>query len=206
MNTALLTYLCFLVIIFLSGMLFFLAYAYHQLVEEFGYLRSQQLRKNSTAQTQASKLVDEANERSRKMIAKSAHRAEEIILNADFFAAQSQQEITEKLKQMSEKQTTVFNKLLADMTKEMQSSLEHINTDITTTAATEVSEMRKKMEQSSATSDEQLRQKISDDLKASALDLMKRVSKQVIGKSLTNAESQELVIKAFEEAKQQHVL
>ncbi len=223
MDTSLLTSLVILLLVFLSSAVFFLALAYQNLVKQFKSLQKEQDFLYAKAHHKANKIVDAARDKSLEIIDQSQHKAQEIVMSADFFSAISEKELTEKVKDASQKQTEEYVKELRTVRAEIIEAFQAVSEKVRDEALKEIADFRKDVETATVKTETAINtqldkqyQAVNQDLEKYKAEMMKKVNADIVNivqdvmgrvatKTLSGHEHETIVLNALEEAKKQHV-
>ena len=217
MESSLPLYIGITVLLFLIAAVFFFIAMYARLLEELNTLRTSHSHTSLKEHQDATRLVEQAKNRSLEIIEASERKAKEIIASTDFFSAVSSDQISESVKTASQKQTQDYLKVLEQVKVEVLS--QHVEKE----AVKDMEDFRKNLEAETLKSENMLETKVQEEHKKSNAELtaykqtvikkidenmfeiVNQVVHKVVGKTLTPAEHQALVLQALEEAKQNHV-
>ena len=223
MESSLPLYIGITVLLFLIAAVFFFIAMYARLLEELNTLRTSHSHTSLKEHQDATRLVEQAKNRSLEIIEASERKAKEIIASTDFFSAVSSDQISESVKTASQKQTQDYLKVLEQVKVEVLGQFTSLSQHVEKEAVKDMEDFRKNLEAETLKSENMLETKVQEEHKKSNAELtaykqtvikkidenmfeiVNQVVHKVVGKTLTPAEHQALVLQALEEAKQNHV-
>ena len=223
MDSSLPLYIGITVLLFLGAAVFFFIAMYARLLEELEKLRSSHSHTPLKEHQDAARLVEQAKNRSLEIIEASERKAKEIIASTDFFSAVSSDQMSESVKSASQKQTQDYLKVLEKVKLEVLGQFTALSQNVEKEAVKDIEDFRKNLEVKTMKSENVLETKVQEEYQKSSAELtaykqtvikkidenmfeiVNQVVHKVVGKTLTPAEHQTLVLQALEEAKQNHV-
>ncbi|OGM28142.1 hypothetical protein A2801_03075 [Candidatus Woesebacteria bacterium RIFCSPHIGHO2_01_FULL_41_10] len=224
MNELVVFYGSGLVVSLLGVVLVIVALSYHKALREIKALRSE----NDNLKKQGSALAQDelarAREQAHTIVSQADTKASTIVSQADVFSSQVKQQFSTDLTAIVKKEEIDFEGLQKQIHESAIQILQEISNSIKSDTHKSVEEFQLALSVEMKKSQDQVRQSIEAgyanvkrEVDAYQLLLMTQVEKQiyeivrttakkVIGSSLSIEEHQELIIKALEEAKREHIL
>lgn len=224
METALFLPIISVLFLVVGVALLFLGFAYHQLAGHFERLHHQASQKQAGALQQADKIIDSAREESHQMLEKSEEKAQEIVINAEFFTAASQKELGEKLETATRSHLAEYKKMLATFRTELSTTLNTMSKDLEAGAGQELDLFRQHIQEQTQQAENEFNQQVSKNFQLAeaevaaykqtmikkidqqASEIVKEVINEVVPKIITPKEHEQLVLDALTQAKQTHAI
>jgi hypothetical protein len=169
-------------------------------------------------------VVDEARHQSTQIIENSEKKAAEIVINAEFFSAETQKELNQKVEEATRKHINEYEELLKTFRADVQKTFAKVSADLETEATQELNHFRENIQtqtsQTKTALDSQLAQNQASVEKAIATykaEMLKKIDQQaytvikeaaqsVAPNLWSNKEQEALVTQALETAKQHNAI
>lgn len=224
MNELIVFYGSAVVVSLLGVVLVIVALSYHKALREVKGLRDE----NELLKKRGSSLAEEeltrAREKSHQIITQADAKASQIVSQADIFSAQVKQQFAADLKAIIAKEEIDFEGLQKQIHETATKVLQDVSQSVRSDTEKSVAQFQQTLSNEMKKSQEQVRQSIEsgyanvvreiDEYKVLLLgqverhiyEIVRTTTKKVIGSSLSIEEHQELIVKALEEAKREHIL
>lgn len=190
----------------------FVAFSYRELVKKYDALKIDKEAKEKESDNQSKIIVDEAK-----------LKAQKIIKDAELVTDEVKNAITSDLKAASSAQSSQYQKALTEAKDQMITLMDGISKNIQGEALKEIAEFTNKLEIQTMQSEKGIQtvmaeanKKLEAQLNAYknarmkqidsvAIEIIKQVTKDVLGKAISPKENEEFIMKSLEEAKKQNV-
>lgn len=151
-------------------------------------------------------VVEAAKREAEKILKEAEIRAAKIVGSAEIVADKNQKEWEKRLEIAMAERLREYDRVLQNVSKSVEKNAAQDIRDFTVGAQKSLTE---KLAKGDAKIEEEIQQVRADRIKRLDVEMgnvIERVTREVLGKALSLTEHRELVIKALEEAKGQHVL
>ena len=224
MDSSLVVSVLGLLLVILSVAMFFLASGYSRMMAQLEELKSREHREREDAHHKASRIVDEAREKSLEMIEETGEKAKDILRETEYVSDSTKATLQSQLKHATTEQATEYTKMLTAVRQEAIKLFEALSQELQAEAKQELKNFQQQIESqnkqigdtvtaeiknaySQATAGaEAYRQELMKKADATFFPFIKELTYSTIGKTLTKAEHEAVVLKSLEEAKKQGVL
>lgn len=191
--------LLLLVVVLLVGVLVMFARSYQRLSVEVERLKRDDHRQHSRAYHRASKIVDEARQRSQELVEASEEKAAEIINESQELNDETKARIAAAVEESSRHQIQTYEATLGNIEKSITQILHNVPEDIKKQSAQELQKMLTSISHDLETSSREVKAQLQEQVKQRLFDAARDAVLQTVGKTLTKEEHEQLIIKAFEE-------
>lgn len=212
MNGQQLLYITILITSILGLGLAFVAFSYRDLIKKYDALKTEKEEKEKQLDSEGKKIVDEAK-----------LRAQQIIKDAVLVTDEVKNVISTDLKATSNAQAKQYQQALIESKNQMIKLMEGISKNIQGEALKEIEEFTNKLEEQTIQSEKgvqaimaEANKKLEAQLETYknarmkqidevSINVIKQVTKDILGKSLSTKDNEEFILKSLEEAKKQNV-
>lgn len=212
MSNQQLLYITILITSVLGLGLALVAYSYRDLVKKYDVLKKEKETKEKQQDLEGKKIVDEAK-----------LKAQEIIKGAELVTSEVKTAITADLRAASSAQVKQYQQALTESKDQMINLMDGISKNIQGEALKEIEEFTKKLETQTVQSEKGIQAVMAEankkleaqlvayknarmkQIDSVAIETIKQVTKDVLGKAISPKENEEFIIKSLEEAKKQNV-
>lgn len=213
-----------LISVALGLLLIALVVLYVRLVIRYNTIREEKSQIESNAKAHADEIIAKA-EREASSIIQTAHsEATKKVLEAGKIGAEVQQKVLTDMEKVAKDYTASYQKILEQAKSESLNLISNMSTDVKQAATEEIEAMRIALQEEVAKTKEATKTaitgayaKIEKEIESykqarigkineTVFEIIQQVALRVIGKSLTQRDHGELVIKSLDEAKKENVL
>ena len=213
-----------LISVALGLLLIALVVLYVRLIIKHNSLREEKSQIESNAKAHADEIIAKANNEASEIIKTAHSEATRKVLEAGKIGAEVQQKVLADMEKVAKDYAANYQKILEQAKSESLSLISSMSGDVKQAASQEIEMMRKALQEEVAKTQEATKTaisgayaKIEKEIEAykqaritkineSVFEILQQVALRVIGKSLTQSDHGELVIKSLEEAKKENVL
>lgn len=197
--------------------------AYLRLVSKHLKLMEEQTSLKSLLSSEKEKILAEASYQSSKMLEEARFKAQEIVKNAEIFGKDEKEKFSMEIEKVTENWSREYQAVLHEVQGQAITMIQNVSKDLKGEALKEIENFRVALQVQVAKSQEDTRAIVENAYKAigaevekykelrlkkvdeTILELIKEVSKKVLGKEISSEEHERLVTKSLEEAKRQNV-
>jgi F0F1-type ATP synthase membrane subunit b/b' len=224
METALFLPILSVLLVVVAAGLVFLALAYRQLVEHFERLQNQIDLEHAPSQQHANTVMSAARHHSQELLAQSEKKAQDILINAEFFTSASQKELGEKLEEATQKHLYEYEHMLASFRQDLGKTFHAMAKDLNKGAEEQLASFRESIQQQTKQAETEFQSQMSQNYQVAQKEItaykemmMKKIDQQtyeivkevvqtVAPNMVSNKDHEALVLHALTDAKQHHAI
>jgi len=197
--------------------------AYLRVVSMYLSLKEEQINLKRDIAREKDKALEEAGRQTVQIVEEARLKAQEIIKQAQIFSTDQKSGLSEEIKRLSEVQGRQYQAFLQDIQKQVIMTTQSVSSESKEEMLKEIKVFRDTLQAEVARSQSEARSLILNayktieteverykemrfkELDKGIFEIVKEISKKVIGKEINVEEHEKLVTKTLEEAKQQNV-
>jgi F0F1-type ATP synthase membrane subunit b/b' len=213
MNIEILLYIAAFLAAILGLVLAFITLSYRSLIQKYFALRKEN-----------EEMVASAKQKSDEIIKDAQDKAQKIIHESEMISVDTKKILDEKLQSATVQQITEFTGFLEKAQSDMNNVLGNLSKDITTESIREIENFKKSLESQTLKAEDMLKNVIADsnkkldsemaiikekrinELDSQIFEIIRKVSKEVIAKSINTKDHEDLILEALNEAKTQGLI
>ena len=197
----------------LSLALVIFTYQYLRFLRRYQNLVEDNKRLTKDTDIELQKILQRAMSQGESVLAHAQTRAQELIAETKLFTSETQEKFSQYTKSLVEEEKTMYENLLEKTRREAQAVLQSVSEDIKKNSEEHMVQFVSQIEsdlaeerQEARAKREQYQKEMYDKVDDAVYEIIKEVSQKVIGKSLSIAEHEKLVMDALQEAKHEHFI
>jgi len=224
MDTQLLFYGTIILTALMGIVLGWVAISYRKLIEKYDKIRTSAQEAEKGLEGQRAKVLEEANLQARQIITEAQTRSGKLLSEAASFGDQTKQLLADELQKVQAVELGYYQKALEDTKVQAQASLGGVSKDVKQEVVRQIDAVRTSLTGEIQKAQVETRQmlaasykKMEDEIQVYKVERLKRVDEKIfeilkdasakaIGKSLSLEDHEDVVVKALEDAKREHVL
>lgn len=224
MDTQLLFYGTIILTALMGIVLGWVAISYRKLIEKYDKIRTSAQEAEKGLEQQRARVLEEANLQARQIVSEAQTRSGKLLSEAASFGDQTKQLLAGELQKVQAVELGYYRKALEDTKLQAQASLGGISQDVRQEVVRQIDAVRTSLTGEIQKAQVETRQmlsasykKMEDEILVYKIERLKRVDEKIfeilkdasakaIGKSLSLEDHEDVVIKALEDAKKEHVL
>lgn len=180
--------------------------SYRKILERLHQLQQKELEVKEKMHSEAQKILDDAYQKAAKIFA-----------DADLLKSEQGKVLERQIKAFNEQQDKTYQNIVNDIKKQTVDIIEQVATEskeviiadfknMTSAFQNQISAQYQKDYAAVQAEINDYKEKLKEDLKTRSVQILQEVAKRVFGKVIPIEDHEELIVKALEEAKKQHVI